>query len=515
MKSFFIFISVLLITFLQPLQAQNESGPVRVEFTAPADVFDLIPCDSKGALMFYESAKKVDGQNKAWVFIFYDNNLKALWSKEIPVIQNLVFKQHQIVGNDVYMAFQNMDKTKSDVHNFQLLKVNILDATFSHTGVFIPEKAQLVNFDVSGSTFVLGLNYYKEKALTIIKNLETGIESTIKFEEAPTFLEDLKLNPENKQLYVALNAYVSRKRSTLYLNNYSLNGAITNSVAIAPAREYEKLMNAQINFDAGGPVYLLGTFNSLNGKLSRSEEGNIGEESEGFYIAKISNGEQEFVKLHKLLDFKNFTEILNNQELADIENIIQKNEKKDKDQAINYEFLIHNLYKEGKNFIMLAEAYYPEYHQVSTMSYDFYGRPMPYYYTVFDGFRYFNAFVVSFDNEGNLNWSNGIKIWDMLTQRLLRKVEIYRDGTEIIIFYNHKGNIVSKVINGYDEVGDVEKAKIATSHSGDVQIEAGNGMIRHWYDQYFITYGYQTLRNNALGGGSKRRVFYMNKLAFE
>jgi len=515
MKTYLIFISILIISFSLPAFAQDGSGPTRVEFDARADVFDLIPCGNKGALMFYESAKQVDGQNKAWVFIFYDKNLKALWSKEIPVIQNLIYKQHQIVDNDVYLAFQNTEKSRSDVHNFQLLKINILDATFSHTGVFIPEKARLINFDVSGNTFALGLNYSKEKALAIIKDLETGNETTIKLEEAPTFIEDLKLNPDDKQLYIALNVYVARKRSTLYLNSYKLQGTINNSVAIAPAREYEKLMNAQINLDDNGPIFLLGTFNSLNGKLSRTEEGNIGEESEGFYIAKVANGEQVFVKLHKLMDFKNFTEILNNQELADIQNIIQKNEKKDKGQSINYEFLIHDLYKEGDEFIMLAEAYYPEYHQISTMSYDFYGRPMPYYYTVFDGFRYFNAFIVNFDSEGNLNWSNGIKIWDMLSQRLQKNVEIYRDADDIVMFYNHEGNIVSKVINGYNEVGDVEKSKIATSHSGDVQIESGSGRIRHWYEDYFITFGYQTLRNSTLGGGSKRRVFYMNKLAFE
>jgi hypothetical protein len=515
MKAYFIFISILFISISDVAFSQDGSGPVRVEFTARADVFDLIPCSNKGALMFYESAKQVDNQNKAWVFIFYDKNLNALWSKEIPVIQDLVFKQHLLVGNEVYLAFQNMEKTRFDVHNFQLLKVNILDASFSHTGVFIPEKASLVDFDVSGNTFVLGLNYSKEKALAIIKDLETGNENTIKFEEAPTFLEDLKLNPGNNQLYVALNAYVARKRSTLYLNSYSLGGTITTSVAIAPAREYEKLMNAQINLNDNGPIFLLGTFNSLNGKLSRTEEGDIGEESEGFYIAKVVDNVQQFVKLHRLMDFKNFTEILNNQELADIKNIIQKNEKKDKGQSINYEFLIHDLYKEGEEFIMLAEAYYPEFHQISTMSYDFYGRPMPYYYTVFDGFRYFNAFVVSFDNEGNLNLSNGIKIWDMLTQRLQQKVEIYKDGENIVMFYNHQGNINSKVINAYNEVGDIEKSKIATSHSGDVQIEAGSGMIRHWYDDYFITYGYQTLRNSTLGGGTKRRVFYMNKLAFD
>jgi hypothetical protein len=515
MKAFFILITILIFTFNGAAPAQDASGPVRVEFAAPADVFELIPCGEKGALMFYESTKQVDNENKAWVFIFYDNDLKAQWSKEIPVIQNLIYTKHQLAGENLYLAFQNRDKARSDVHNFQLLRINIFDANFSHTGVFIPEKAQLVNFEVVKNTFALGLNYYKEKALVLIKDLETGLENTIKIDDPPSFIEDVKLSADATELYVALNVYATKKRSSLYLNSYDVKGGFKNSIAVVPALEYEKLMNAQINLEDDGSMYVLGTFNSLNGKLSRTEEESPGEESEGFYIAKVANGEQVFVKLHKLMDFKNFTEILNNQELAYIQGIIEKNQKKGREESINYEFLIHEMYKDGDEFIMLAEAYYPEYHQVSTMSYDFYGRPMPYYYNVFDGFRYFNAFVVSFDRYGNLNWSNGIKIWDMLSQRLQKKVEIYKDAGDYVLFYNHEANIVSKVINGYQDIGETEKSRIVTNHSGDVQLEAGGGMIRHWYDGYFITYGYQTLKNTTLGGGSKRRVFYINKMAFE
>jgi len=515
MKAYFLFISILLSASFFSVRAQDDSGPVRVEFEARAEVFELIPCGELGALMFYESVKQVDEVNKAWVFIFYDKNLKAMWSKEIPVVQDLSFVHHHIDGERVYLAFQNIEKSRADVHNFQLLQVDLFDARFAHTGIFIPEKAHLVNFEVAGNTLALGLNYWKEKSLVLIKDLETGYERTIKFEEEPTFLEDLKISIVEGQLYLALNIYTARKRSTLYLNSYNLNGDLVKSVSIAPARESDKLMNGQLNLENDGSIFVLGTYNSLNGKLSRTDESNMGEESEGFYIANIVGGEQKFVKLHRLQDFKNFTEILNNQELADIQNIIEKNKKKDKDQAVNYEFLIHEMYKDGEEFILLAEAYYPEYHQVSTMSYDFYGRPMPYYYSVFDGFRYFNAFVVSFDYNGNLNWSNGIKIWDMLSMRLLKKVEIFKDGDDIALFYNFEGDIVSKVVNGYDEVGEVEKTKIATNHRDDVQIETGSGIIRHWYDDYFISFGYQTLRNGTLGGGSKRRVFYFNKLAFE
>ncbi len=87
----------------------------------------------------------------------------------------------------------------------------------------------------------------------------------------------------------------------------------------------------------------------------------------------------------------------------------------------------------------------------------------------------------------------------MLSGKLQKKVEIYKDADDYVLFYNHKSSINSKVINGYQEVGEVEKSMIATNHTGDVQLDAGGGMIRHWYDGYFITYGYQTLKNTIKG----------------
>jgi hypothetical protein len=273
-------------------------------------------------------------------------------------------------------------------------------------------------------------------------------------------------------------------------------------------------MNAQINFQSSDEIYILGSFNNLNGKLSKTDESSQGEESEGFYIAKIQNGEQKFIKLHRLVDFKNITTILNNEQLQSVNSDLKKNKKKGIESTLYYELLLHDLIKNGDDFVMLAEAYYPEYHQVSTMSYDFYGRPMPYYYTVFDGYRYFNAFVAGLDTSGELTWSNGIKIWDVTSFNLQKKVEVFFDAGETVLFYNHEGKIVSKVMSGYEDIGEVEHTKIATRFPEDFQMEATQGMVKHWYGNFFVAYGYQTLKNNTLGGGSKRRVFYFNKVIF-
>ena len=507
---------ILLLSFfiVTRLFSQDDDGIVRVEFDARADVFQLVPCGEKGVLMFYESSKQVDQSNKAWICLFYDLSLNPLWSKEIPVLKDLSFIDFYLHENDVYLAFQNLTKARADEYNFQLVKINMFDSGFEVRSTFLPDKADLINFEVSGNTFVGGFNYGKEEAIIIIKNLTNDEEKVVLFKENPSFLEDIRFSPESQQVYVAINIYQERKQSSIYLNGYDFSGNLQTSILVTPTRESEKLMNAQINFQSSDEIYILGSFNNLNGRFSKTDESNPGEESEGFYMAKIQNGEQKFIKHHRLVDFKNITQILNNEQLQSVSNELKKNKKKGAESTLYYKFLIHDLIKNGDDFVMLAEAYYPEYHQVSTMSYDFYGRPMPYYYTVFDGYRYFNAFVAGLDNSGELTWSNGIKIWDVTSFNLQKKVEVFFDAEEAVLFYNHEGKIVSKVMNGYEDIGEVEHTKIATRFPQDFQMEATQGMVRHWYGNFFLAYGYQTLKNNTLGGGSKRRVFYFNKVIF-
>ncbi len=506
---FFLFLIINLHLF-----AQDDDGAVRVEYEARADVFQLVPCGEKGVLMFYESAKQPDQSNKSWVFVFYDIKLNPLWSKEIPVLKELSYTDFYLNENELYLAFQNLAKSRSDEHNFQLVNIKLSNSGFEVKSTFIPDKAYLVDFEVKGKILTVGLNYFKDEALVIIKNLDNDEEKIVKFAGQPSFIKDLRIDSENKQIYVAINIYEERKKSAVYLNSYDFEGILKSSVLVAPTKESEKLLNAKLNILSANEIYILGSFNNQNGRFSKTEEASQGEESEGFYIAKIENGEQRFIRLHRLVDFKNITEILNNQQLSEASSLTKKNKKKAKESTLNYEFLVHDLVKNGDDFIMLAEAYFPEYHQVSTMSYDFYGRPMPYYYTVFDGYRYFNAFVASLNKEGDLAWTNGIKIWDVSSFFLQKKVEIFNDGDESVLFYNHDGKIVSKVVNGFQDIGDVEHTKIATQHSQDVQIDATQGMVRHWYGNFFLASGYQTLKNSNLGGGSKRRVFYFNKLVF-
>lgn len=513
MRPIFFIIAFLLTGTLQ-LGAQGDGDALRLEFNARAEVFELVPCGEKGVLMFYQSVKEIDEARKAWIFIFYDQALQPLWSREIPVYKDFTYRDHYLEGERLYLVFQKASKARADEYNLQLIDLDIIIGEPRIEELFTPEEARLINFQIKEGHFIAGFNYPKEEAFLLIRDLEEESDAATIYNEEPTFIEDVKYDPSSRQVLVALNVYSSRKTSSLYLNAYDLFGQLKSSVQVSPTRPSEKLLNAQLSIISKDETYVLGSYNNINGSMTSNEEAGPGEESEGFYIAKVEKGEQKFIRFHKLLDFKNITKILNNEELANVQNLIKKEQKKGRPQTLYYQFLVHDLKQYGDNFLMLAEAYYPEYHQVSTMAYDFYGRPMPYYYNVFDGYRYFNAFAIGVDREGNMLWSNGMKMWDKQTMELRKSVNAFIDTSSVVMFYNHEGKIISKVVDGYNQLGNVEKTRLSTKYINDVQIESSGGMIKHWYDNYFLAYGYQTLRNSQLGGGSKRRVFYFNKLVF-
>lgn len=510
----FLFILVFLSASVTHLAAQSDGDAMRVEFNARAEVFQLVPCGEKGVLMFYQSVKEIDEARKAWIFIFYDQALEPMWSREIPVFKEFTYRDHYLDGEKLYLVFQKASKARADEYNLQLVDLDIIIGDPNTEYLFTPEEARLINFQVHNGYFIAGFNYTKEKAILLIRNMEEEWDAATIYDEEPTFIEDVKYNAFSNEVQVALNVYSSRKTSALYLNAYDFSGKLKSSLQVAPTKSSEKLLNAQLSIISNTEAFVLGSYNNMNGSMTYNEEAGPGEESEGFYIAKIENGAQQFIRFHKLLDFNNITQILNNEELAEVQNLIEKEKKKGRPQTLNYQFLVHDLKKYNDNFLMLAEAYYPEYHQVSTMAYDYYGSPMPYYYNVFDGYRYFNAFTVSVDREGNLLWSNGMKIWDKQTMELRKSVDAFVDSSSVVMFYNHEGKIISKVVDGYNQLGNVEKTRLSTKYINDVQIESSGGRIQHWFGNYFLAYGYQTLRNSELGGGSKRRVFYFNKLVF-
>jgi hypothetical protein len=170
----------------------------------------------------------------------------------------------------------------------------------------------------------------------------------------------------------------------------------------------------------------------------------------------------------------------------------------------------------GDKYIYAAEAFKPQYRVETRMDYDFYGRMVPFTYTIFEGFNYFSVLLAGFDSEGSLLWSNDLELRDMLLPYLQRIVEVKPDGNDLVAAYVKEGMLTSKIIDSNGtEVGQTEQSRIENLFTNDRLLEENFSEINYWYDHFFLVNGYQRISNNRLRSDNSRKILYLQKVAFE
>ena len=102
---------------------------------------------------------------------------------------------------------------------------------------------------------------------------------------------------------------------------------------------------------------------------------------------------------------------------------------------------------------------------------------------------------------------------DIITKYLNRKLNCLFENDEIVLYYNANNKVAFKTIKGNTIIENTAYTTLVPKRSNDQPYDEYLGTIEHWYDDYFIATGYQTIRNNYLES-NKRNVFYISKMAF-
>jgi hypothetical protein len=179
-----------------------------------------------------------------------------------------------------------------------------------------------------------------------------------------------------------------------------------------------------------------------------------------------------------------------------------------------YHMLDPQVIKIKNQYVFSVEVYKPYYRAETRMDYDYYGRPMPYTYNIFDGFKFYDVILAGLSEDGDLVWNNDFAIRDLKTYDLARNSTVFEDGNFVSIAYVNNGKIFLQTIEGPVDIGSAD-VQIETKLNKDRVSADDNNHIIHWYDDFFLTYGYQKINNRTLGDQSIRTVFYTNKIAYK
>ena len=104
---------------------------------------------------------------------------------------------------------------------------------------------------------------------------------------------------------------------------------------------------------------------------------------------------------------------------------------------------------------------------------------------------------------------------DMISSDLNPKVVTRFHGDTMLLAYYTGGKIASKVIHNEETTGKIEFSLLESKYPDDKLITETRSGLVPWYDNFFLCYGFQEIKNVALESNNKRFVFQLTKVKFE
>ena len=477
------------------------------------DGYKLVPCNHNGILVFFDSEKEGSyPDTRIWNFALYDRNMKQQWLADTALLAGASFRGYSSDDQNTYLFFLDTDKIRSE-YNMQILKVDYTLNEFELINVMIPEKSDPLNFQIIGNKAIIALNNSTFVPQIAFISLSDGALKIVKPElEGLNIIQELQYDYHNRELFIVVDNYLGKKKNVLMILNISLDGTLKQSLSIEPVLENKVLNEARLAFTGKDTLMVLGTYHYEVSRMSTREE-EPGQESAGYFVARFVNGKQLMINYYNFLEFEELYRSLSSKTIADLRSKAEKQKNKGEEYSLDYTLLLHDIIAVDSSFTILSEAYYPEYRTVTNMYYDYYGRPIPQTYTVFDGYKYISGIAASFNEAGEILWDNGIEIRNVLTFNLTKYLGSYTSNGELALFYNNENQVHYKILGSEFGGGASQNITLERKYKGDKVMEDLGSRMIHWYDNYFICYGYQKIKNNRIAEG-KRTVFYFSKLAF-
>ena len=538
-KKLFICLFFLLLPFL----SISQDKPLRVEIEAKynSDSYVIIPFGENGVILFFPSNENIDKTNQKWYFTLYDTDFKEVWTKEQAVNKGFRFMFFDYSNQFLYLYLENKYSSGSK-ENFQILKIDVVNSSISTFNSEISRKSTITGFKVindvamlSGHTLpakgktigqtalsftliplITGINIKRYQPLIYLYNMSLQTGKIVENEyPSQAYVDGLTKDTLQSSYLLSIKNFIPRKTNIMHVDEYNTSGEKLSTINLTTNNEKWKINKAKERAEKKNEKIIIGTYNSnTKGNRANPAFSGFSEGSNGIYVANTKDNVQQNITFYNFSKFKSFYSYLTARRTFKMIKKATKLEAKGKEILYDYKLLVHDIIERDSSYIMIAEAYYPEYHQVHRTTFDIYGRPTTTTEMVFDGYRYTNAIIACFNKKGDLLWENSFDMFNILTFNLHERIKVLIDGDDIVLAYNYDGDIASKVIRGNEVIEGKEYTKIETSYHNDKVLTDYDSDMEYWYGNYFISYGYQRIRNKQMDK-SRRTVFYFNKIAFQ
>ena len=487
------FVLLCLLLFPTWLFAQSNE-PIRVELEAVKDQddYNFAQAGSDGAFVFYEGNSNIPDSSK-WVFVHYDTNLVKDYHFLINLPTQIEFISHSKSNNYIYFFFQKRLPKKEPLQSF-LVTVDLQTNQYNLQALPVLKNRDVSKIFAIDGQLVLVANGNRQDSIYFYHQEQNDMLSV--GDIFPYRFEFCAPDTFNHRWLVGLTQARSEPGNDMFLYTYDYTSQKA-GIQVFPVPNNAKgdhtYNSARAIAICKDTALIIGTYNTMKDRYSSNMHS-------GVYTLMLHGDVFDSAR------YFNYT---------NLKSLNSGNATPSKYSNLNLQLLIGNITTDGKEFAFSTEVIYPEYSYNYTGYDNFYGSPGSGTTTVFNGYRYINGYITSFDTTGNLLWDYYFPFSSIILMAAepLLHVDFTPDGT--VLYYTRNNRIISTLVDGYDIVEKMTTIPIETNYEHDAVDYNRNTKIEPWYGKHYIVTGYQYIMNRNRSGKGKRYVFFMNKLKYE
>lgn len=514
--------NILVFGFLLLISIQlwaQDTKVVRLEVPSNIEVetFNVEPLGSNGVLIFYQSNEVNEDGDRKWYFGLFDTSLKQIWLKFIPLSDKMEYIEPRRSGKNLHMLFRNMTRGRLEDGYYEIVNLDLTTSVFTKVSGKFPIKAEIAGFEVIGNTGCIALNLNKEATDLVFVDLTTGDITPVNvLEGSKNFILKLYADQAARKFLVALKTLSDNRYLKDEIVSYTNYGKKYKEYKVQAVEGIKMLSDFVFVPMKNDELTVMGTYSIVTGKINTFDDLIETDDAKGagLFFLQFNGEEQTALKYYDFLSFKNIYGSLGSRVVE-----IQKGSKTEdgsSEKIMNayYHLFAPQVIQMNDQYVFSVEVYKPFYQTETRMEYDYYGRPVPYTYNVFSGYSFYDVILAGLSEKGDFIWDNDFIISDVKTYKKARQSIVFQDGNFVSIANINDGKVLLQTIEGSVDIGKAETT-IESKISKDRVASDEFNNIRHWYDDYFLIYGYQKLKNRTLDDQNLRTVFYANKIAYK
>jgi len=495
-------IACLLFTLGSAVAQLQLTGKYEDPLSSDTEYRQVVTCGTKGIFIYQPFLRDGDLQI---AFTMLDTALHPKLDGGVSFGNDKSLQMVRYAGNRVWFLTRQTDRSI----DFSLYGIFTDTAIYTYTRFVNAIPLQPLFFEVSGSGAVIA-GYYNSRPVALFCNLRTGESKLLPgFFNLPGEINQV-IPRADGGFDILLALKNSGYRKSMYVNRYSAEGTLEKTIIVASGRE-RSLMFGRMSTTGKDSLLIAGIY------------GNRSESSKGIFTAAVNADDTYTLRFYNYGDLKNYFGYLRRTRQERIRERIERRKAKGRQLRFPSRMLIHDLRPEGKEFLLLGEAFYPTYRSGSnavsrpgSLGVFTYFRPFyPYQRDMaFDGFRYTHGIVIGVTPQGTIAWDNSISLRNLRSFNLVRFTH-YIPGTENgYLLYATEDDYTGTIIRKNEVTGTTGKE--VRSSRWDNRIPTADGYrsrILEWYGEMMIQWG---VRENKVevspGTTANQLVFYLHKL---